>query len=71
MDHCTPITFRDDETSDIGSDTRASVSLLELRHDVPSAFTGTYSSRDQAGAMKRLLLVLAASAGLTGLILLV
>ena len=37
----TPITFPEDETFDIGSDTRTGVALLEYRYDVPFKFTGT------------------------------
>ena len=41
MEHGTPITFPEDETFDIGSDTRTGVALLEYRYDVPFPFTGT------------------------------
>jgi arylsulfatase len=41
MEHGTPITFPEDETFDIGSDTRTGLSLLEYRYDVPFKFTGT------------------------------
>ena len=41
MEHSTPITFPEDETFDIGSDTRSGVALLEYRYDVPFKFTGT------------------------------
>ncbi len=41
MEHGTPITFPEDETFDIGSDTRTGVSMLEYRYDVPFTFTGT------------------------------
>ncbi len=41
MEHSTPITFPEDETFDIGSDTRTGVALLEYRYDVPFRFTGT------------------------------
>jgi len=40
MEHTTPITFPEDETFDIGSDTRTGVALLEYRYDVPFKFTG-------------------------------
>jgi arylsulfatase A-like enzyme len=40
MDHTTPITFPEDETFDIGQDTRSGVALLEYRYDVPFKFTG-------------------------------
>ena len=41
MEHGTPITFSEDETFDIGQDTRTRVALLEYRYDVPFKFTGT------------------------------
>jgi len=40
MEHTTPITFPEDETFDIGQDTRTGVALLEHRYDVPFKFTG-------------------------------
>ncbi len=40
MDHTTPITFPEDETFDIGRDTRTPLALLEYRYDVPFKFTG-------------------------------
>ena len=40
MEHSTPITFPEDETFDIGSDTRTGVAMLEYRYDVPFKFTG-------------------------------
>lgn len=41
MKHCTPVTFPEDETFDIGIDTRTGVSMLEYRYDSPFPFTGT------------------------------
>jgi arylsulfatase len=41
MEHGTPITFAEDETFDIGSDTRTGVALLQYRYDPPFKFTGT------------------------------
>ena len=41
MEHGTPITFPEDETFDIGQDTRTGVALLEYRYDSPFEFTGT------------------------------
>ncbi len=41
MEHSTPITFPEDETFDIGQDTRTGVAMLEYRYDVPFKFTGT------------------------------
>jgi hypothetical protein len=40
IEHGTPITFPEDETFDIGSDTRTGVALLEYRYDSPFKFTG-------------------------------
>ena len=41
MEHTTPITFPEDESFDVGQDTRTGVALLEYRYDVPFKFTGT------------------------------
>jgi len=40
LEHTTPITFPEDETFDVGEDTRTGVALLEYRYDVPFKFTG-------------------------------
>ena len=40
MEHTTPITFPEDETFDIGQDTRTGVAMIEYRYDVPFKFTG-------------------------------
>jgi arylsulfatase A-like enzyme len=40
MDHTTPITFPEDETFDVGEDTRTPLALVEYRYDVPFKFTG-------------------------------
>ena len=40
MDHTTPVTFPEDETFDIGQDTRTGVALAEYRYDTPFRFTG-------------------------------
>jgi arylsulfatase len=40
MEHSTPITFPEDETFDIGSDTRTGVAMVEYRYDSPFKFTG-------------------------------
>ena len=40
MEHTTPITFPEDETFDVGQDTRTRVALVEYRYDVPFKFTG-------------------------------
>jgi arylsulfatase len=40
MQHTTPITFPEDETFDIGEDSRTGVAMLEYRYDVPFKFTG-------------------------------
>ncbi|HVP09917.1 MAG TPA: sulfatase-like hydrolase/transferase, partial [Phycisphaerae bacterium] len=41
MEHTTPITFPEDETFDIGEDTRTPLALIEYRYDCPFTFTGT------------------------------
>ena len=40
MEHTTPITFPEDETFDIGQDTRTGVAMIEYRYDCPFKFTG-------------------------------
>ena len=40
MEHGTPITFPEDESFDIGSDTRTGVAMMEYRYVVPFKFTG-------------------------------
>jgi arylsulfatase len=40
LEHGTPITFPEDETFDVGEDTRTGVALLEYRYDTPFKFTG-------------------------------
>jgi hypothetical protein len=35
LEHTTPITFPEDETFDVGQDTRTGVALVEYRYDVP------------------------------------
>jgi arylsulfatase len=41
MEHTMPITLPEDESFDVGQDTRTGVSLLKYRYDVPFKFTGT------------------------------
>lgn len=41
MEHGTPITFAEDETFDVGLDTRTGVAMIEYRYDPPFNFTGT------------------------------
>ena len=41
MENSTPITFPEDETFDVGLDTRTPLALVEYRYDVPFKFTGT------------------------------
>jgi hypothetical protein len=41
MEHSTPITFAEDETFDVGLDTRTGVVMIEYRYDSPFEFTGT------------------------------
>lgn len=40
LEHTTPITFPEDETFDVGADTRTGVALLDYRYDPPFRFTG-------------------------------
>ena len=40
LEHTTPITFPEDETFDIGQDTRTPLALIEYRYDSPFKFTG-------------------------------
>ena len=40
MEHTTPITFPEDESFDVGQDTRTGVAMLEYRYDPPFKFTG-------------------------------
>ncbi len=40
MKNSTPITFPEDESFDIGQDTRTGVAMLEYRYDPPFKFTG-------------------------------
>jgi arylsulfatase len=40
MEHTTPVTFPEDESFDIGQDTRTGVALVEYRYDAPFRFTG-------------------------------
>ena len=40
LEHTTPITCPEDESFDIGQDTRTGVALVEYRYDVPFKFTG-------------------------------
>ena len=40
MEHGTPITFPEDETFDVGSDTRTGVSMLKYRYECPFNLTG-------------------------------
>jgi arylsulfatase len=40
LEHTTPVTFPEDETFDVGQDTRTPLALVEYRYDVPFKFTG-------------------------------
>lgn len=40
MEHTIPITFPEDETFDVGQDTRTGVAMIEYRYDSPFKFTG-------------------------------
>ncbi|NLS02744.1 arylsulfatase [Rhizobium sp. P32RR-XVIII] len=55
MEHGIPVTFPEDETFDIGQDTRTGVALLEYRYDTPFKFTGKidklmFKLKPEAGA---------------------
>jgi len=41
LEHTIPITFPEDESFDVGRDTRTGVAMIEYRYDVPFKFTGT------------------------------
>ena len=40
MEHTTPITFPEDESFDVGQDTRTGVAMIDYRYDSPFKFTG-------------------------------
>jgi hypothetical protein len=40
LDHTIPITFPEDESFDVGLDTRTGVAMIEYRYEVPFRFTG-------------------------------
>jgi hypothetical protein len=40
MEHTTPVTFAEDETFDVGQDTRTGVAMLQYRYEPPFKFTG-------------------------------
>ncbi|MEK1874705.1 MAG: arylsulfatase [Rhizobium altiplani] len=40
LDHTTPVTFPEDESFDVGQDTRTGVAMIEYRYDAPFKFTG-------------------------------
>ncbi len=40
LEHSTPITFPEDESFDVGQDTRTGVAMIEYRYDPPFKFTG-------------------------------
>ena len=46
IEHGTPVTFPEDETFDIGQDSRTGVSLLKYRYATPFPFTGTIDKLD-------------------------
>jgi arylsulfatase len=59
MENSTPITFPEDETFDVGQDTRTGIAMIEYRYDSPFKFTGTINKLtfklgpDQATAEER------------------
>jgi hypothetical protein len=40
MEHTAPIAFPEDETFDIGQDTRSPLALIRYRYEAPFKFTG-------------------------------
>ena len=40
IEHSTPVTFPEDESFDVGQDTRSGVAMIEYRYDPPFKFTG-------------------------------
>jgi arylsulfatase A-like enzyme len=40
LEHTIPVTFPEDETFDVGQDTRTGVAMVEYRYDTPFRFTG-------------------------------
>jgi arylsulfatase len=40
LEHTIPVTFPEDETFDVGQDTRTGVAMVEYRYDTPFKFTG-------------------------------
>jgi len=40
MEHTIPVTFPEDESFDVGQDTRTGVALVEYRYEPPFKFTG-------------------------------
>jgi arylsulfatase len=46
MEHTIPVTFPEDETLDIGQDTRTGVAMVEYRYEVPFKFTGKINKAD-------------------------
>jgi hypothetical protein len=49
MEHSTPMTFPEDETFDVGLDTRTPVAAIEYHYDVPFKFTGKIDRLTQLG----------------------
>src|SRR6187549_1538287 len=43
MEHSIPVTFPEDESFDVGQDTRTGVAMLQFRYDPPFKFTGKIS----------------------------
>jgi hypothetical protein len=40
MEHTTPVTFAEDESFDVGMDTRTGVAMLQYSYEPPFKFTG-------------------------------
>jgi len=82
IEHGTPVTFPEDESFDIGRDTRTGVVLLEYRYDPPLKFNGKIDkvtfdlkpeqtaegcrARERLDTMKRVLIVAAVCEVATG-----
>ena len=76
MEHTTPITFPEDESFDIGQDTRTGVAMIEYRYDPPFKFTGklnkvTIKLEPVNGATRPVLKIAAVLEIATGLALLI
>ena len=74
IEHGTPITFPEDETFDVGQDTRTGVAMIEYRYDPPFKFTGkinklTFKSTSEGGSDEAIQLFLSAARWIASLAL--